>query len=433
MKTKIPARRKELAAVLPPQSAPLAPRTVPEPWRRLLSDLAREWRVFLAQAPTRGERLSVGSSGADAVSIDTIPAIQKVLAEQLISGVLLVGEDAVLDCVQALHGFAPHLPFYAALGEPGHRRWDECDPGRLEFLLGWCDGVFVADEERRRALAPLLRRLSPGCEVAPKPGGRDWAGFVAKVSREIQERFRGLERGAAARDRAVDWIAFLSEDSRALWDRAVSEWRVCLPDSGGVFLVPEAEAALRRRLKRTVPRSRVLAYRDEEEAVARANEALARLQRRRAMVLKPSARLGEATVERMVAAALNHPLTGAVCGTRADGGTPEDFQLWKTFSHAWLIKHRGSCRVTQKLPPACFLIDREALAQTGGLDPRLGWTLAIHDLALRLRQNGWALFQAEDAVVAHLGETAAAADERRRQAFLAKWSVDPSAVLHGTL
>lgn len=360
-------RRNELLAVLP-GVRPLEKPPRLGVWSALIKELSREWRVFTAYAPRKGVNLPVGGSGLDALPLETLHLMRRALAEQLVSGVVIVGHDAVFEHIELLHSYSPHLPFVVALDGVGR-----IEPDRLEILLGWADFVLLSDPALLKRLEPFLRRSGVPAEVVPEPGQKElWGPFVDSLSRRIQRRF--LELAQSKRESSFDWIAFLGEDSWQRWGAALLEWRACLPREGGVFLVPRAaRKQWRGRIKRHWRDARVIGHSGDEDAVARANDVLSRSRRARALLLSPWARLSTVCLERMSAAAIHHPLSAAVRAERVDGRDGEDFRKWSAFSHAWQLRFRGGYRADREVYPHCLLIERAVVAQSGFLDPRLGW------------------------------------------------------------
>lgn len=422
-------RRKELLVIVP------ADAEGPQPakrWSPVIGKLAEEWRVFWVRAPKQGERVPAGRAGFDAVTIDTMPAVRRVLSEHEISGVFLVGGETVESCLEPLHAFAAHVPFVVVLDSP----WPAPRAGKppvhepLEFTIALADRVLLNDPSLRAPLEPLTRRLSSPVDDIPDPRRKkEFAAFCEEVSRSLKASYVAAQ--ARMKDPTPPALIGLLPDGVARAERKVGEWRRCLPDAGERWLIAPAglSGAHARRLARAWPRARLLVPRGEEHRVELVNRALRSCSREFALLVTGRARLQPLAVERLVSCARKLPLVGAVGANRPAEDAPSGWREWTGLASAWAMRYNGSYRRAAHVGEDCVLVRRAALDAVGLLDPRVGLRLSMRDFGLRLRQAGFNLFVAEDALVDAPPVSANGHHPPYSDAFVRKWNLDPLALL----
>lgn len=420
-------RRSEVLAIVPSEAVAGRPE---RPWAPMLRDLSRDWRVFCVPAPVRGERLESGKTGVDPVTVDTLPAIRRVLSEHEISTVFLVGGDAVESCLETLHAFASHVPYFVVLDDRWPAEPPTAAPERIEFILGLADRLLLTEPGLRAPLEPLMRRVNVPVDVIPDPRGRAFPGFVESLGGSVRACFAAAQ--AAPGSEPAPAVIGLVPGSFADAERRLDEWKRCLAGAQERWLIApeELSAAQMRRLDRRWPGSRWLRAKAGTHAVEQVNRALRAATREFVLLLSGSARVQPLLVERVMACARKLPLVGAVGAHRGPDAPPSDWAQWSSFASAWALRYNGSYRAVPHLREDCFVVRRSSLDAVGLFDSRLDWPLAARDYCLRLRQAGMGLFVAEDALIdAPPQPPRNGVHAAYDQAFVRKWNLDPLSLI----
>ncbi len=376
--------------------------------------MASEWRIFWAPAPG-GARIPTGSTGIEAVEVDTLPLIKRLISEELISGVVLIGARTAAQCLEALHSYARHVPYVIVLDRP----WlpaplNEGERTKTEFLLSLADWILATDKGGIRSLETFAGRLAVPIELLPGP---------SPFSERIQSLFLGVQRPDFYRD--IELIAFAPA---GLAEYRLAEWRRCLPPlRRNSFLVPNSVRAFQiGRWGQRWPGIRWLRYHGEEAAIRQINAELRRSSAGHMLFLTPSARLHPGTFVELAESARQLPLAGLVGASRAKNA-PARWKDWLFHGEAWALRHRGATRAVAQVHDDCFLLQRAVSDALGGFDPALGWSFGVIDLCIKARQNGFYVFQAEAAMLDSRPLRAAAVGGRKdfHRAFLNKWNLSP--------
>jgi hypothetical protein len=421
------ARRKEILVITPADALTPSPGKV---WMRLFEELSRDWRVFWVRAPMRGETVEAGQTGLDPVSIDTFPAIKRVLAEHVISTIFLVGPSTVETCLESLHAFASHIPYMAVLDEPWPaEKLASAQFARLEFVIGLADRLLLTDGSQPEGVEPFLRRLPLALDVMPRGG--DASGlksFSARLSTGIETAFHATQ-ATLTNKTPPSLTGLLPRGEVQEMEKCVQDWRRSVPGvEARTMLAPAGiSASGKRRLDRQWPRSRWQFYRDEHHRIELLNTSLRGCKTEFALVLTETAVLQPLSVERMLSCGRKLPLVGGVTYNRPAVPVPLAWSQWVNFGYAWMMRFNGSYRAVPQLHDDCFLLNRSVLDAVGSFDTRLGWNLAVRDYCLRLRQAGYNLFIAEDSVVSSVRHELPG-DAARSEIYVNKWNIDPLAL-----
>jgi len=126
-------------------------------------------------------------------------------------------------------------------------------------------------------------------------------------------------------------------------------------------------------------------------------------------LLNNDARATPDALERMLLRAADRPV-GVIGAMLRDLEPPREIQAiggghviwWRGSSREW---RGGSAPPLDYITGACMLLRARALSDTGLFDPRFFMYWEDVDLCLRLRQAGWTLAVAEDAVIHHRQST----------------------------
>jgi len=421
-------RMKEVLVIMPAEDLTSAKDNA---WSRVFESLAREWRVFMVRAPLRGESVAMGSAGLDAVSVDTFPAIKRVLSEHLISSVFLVGASTVETCLESLHSFAAHIPYIAVLDEPWPAEMQtNAKLARIEFVVGLADRLLLTNPVNSARIQPFLRRLPLEIDIIPRAD--DAAGlkrFVDTLSTGIQDAFQSTQ--SALTDKTPPAMAgLLPRTGAASLEKNLRDWRRSLPNVvERTFVAPSAvSASERRRLDRAWPRSRWLFYRDDQHRIDLLNRTLRAGKTEFALVLNEAAVLQPLCLERLLACGRKLPLVAGVTYNLSTEQAPSTWAQAAASGAAWAMRFNGSYRAVPYVHDDCFLIKRTALDAVGSFDARLDWQLAVRDYCLRIRQSGLNLFIAEDAVAFSAPRASNGSDKSFNDLFVDKWNLDPLAL-----
>lgn len=124
-------------------------------------------------------------------------------------------------------------------------------------------------------------------------------------------------------------------------------------------------------------------------------------------LLNNDTRVEPGTLEALLAKARAHPDTGAIGACIVDMEAPDEVQTWGGGRIGWWRGHSRhftapvSDRRLDYLTGASLLLRTQALRRIGLFDPRFFLYWEDVDLCLRLKQAGWKLTVAPEAVVRH--------------------------------